>query len=550
MSLSLLSTAQRTTRKWCLILGVLGGSVAIAAPNVSTPEPTAPLKQYCTGCHGKALATAGINVEELIASKPAISDANFAHWQKVATVLEQKQMPPAKLKQPSDEDRGHIAAWIRARLDEYAQKNAGDPGKVTVRRLTSGEYGYTIHDLTGLDLKFDRDFASDSVGGEGFTNFGDVQYMADANLERYLEAARLVADHAVVGSGRLRFYDNPGKSGFELSAIDRINALYKANGFRGNSGEGGKPYGMDRVTNAFLVCWKYQHKATLGMPRASLEQIAVQDKVSPRFAQHLWSVVNLPSPVYPISEVVKAFRNIPAPSAADPEKSLAAARAGADKTMRAAADWPRWLLAAGAVAEGGEGDERSLVLTERSLKAEPTHKFRYVIRSRGTNGATVYFSVLPADADAKDKPMVIWRNAILRTRGKDRGMGNSQPLLELLDQPTRDRLRFGKGPEGVTVGPNDFVATEPVTVEVKLPEGAAGGLLEVEGEYVPGPNKDAIIRAVVANGPEATKGIPAWGLLGNSDSPAYNAWLRDVLEFARLLPINSHGEATPSDKDP
>ena len=30
-------------------------------------------------------------------------------------------------------------------------------------------------------------------------NFGDVQFMQDANLERYLETAKLVADHAVIG---------------------------------------------------------------------------------------------------------------------------------------------------------------------------------------------------------------------------------------------------------------------------------------------------------------------------------------------------------------
>ena len=92
------------------------------------------------------------------------------------------------------------------------------------------------------------------MGGEGFTNFGDVQFMADANLERYLEAAKKIADHAVIGAGPLQFFDDPGKSGFELSAISRINAIYRANGFRANSGEGGKPYGLDRYTKAFLRC--------------------------------------------------------------------------------------------------------------------------------------------------------------------------------------------------------------------------------------------------------------------------------------------------------
>ena len=40
------------------------------------------------------------------------------------------------------------------------------------------------------------------MGGEGFSNVGEVQFVQDATLERYLEAAKKVASHAIVGSGR------------------------------------------------------------------------------------------------------------------------------------------------------------------------------------------------------------------------------------------------------------------------------------------------------------------------------------------------------------
>src|SRR5215470_6861732 len=144
--------------------------------------------------------------------------------------------------QPSDSERAQALAWVRAELSGYAKKHDGDPGQAPVRRLTSGEYSYTIKDLTGLDLNLGIDASSDSVGGEGFTNFGDVQFMQDANMERYLEAAKLVADHAVIGSGPLSFFDDPGKTGFELSAITRLKDIYGANGFRTVSGEGGRPF--------------------------------------------------------------------------------------------------------------------------------------------------------------------------------------------------------------------------------------------------------------------------------------------------------------------
>ena len=44
-----------------------------------------------------------------------------------------------------------------------------------MRRLTSAEYAYAIEDLTGVAIRVGIDASSDSVGGEGFTNFGDVQ---------------------------------------------------------------------------------------------------------------------------------------------------------------------------------------------------------------------------------------------------------------------------------------------------------------------------------------------------------------------------------------
>src|SRR4051812_46398817 len=232
---------RRVVLRACLITVSFSWGVSLQAADNPPASAATTFRQYCFQCHGKAAATAGVNLEQLTSNR-SVGD-NFQLWEKVAAVLEQKRMPPPKMRQPTETDRQQAVAWVRGKLSEYAEKHAGDPGAVTMRRLTSGEYGYTIRDLTGLDLKFDRDFASDSVGGEGFTNFGDVQFMQDANLERYLEAAKHVADHAVIGAGPLGFFSDPGKSGFELSAITRIQDIYTANGFRAAAGEGGKPYG-------------------------------------------------------------------------------------------------------------------------------------------------------------------------------------------------------------------------------------------------------------------------------------------------------------------
>ena len=183
------------------------------AASDAAPTHTTTFKQYCFQCHGKAAAMGGVNLD-LLTSQSSVG-SGFRHWEKVALALEQKRMPPEKMPQPSDAERLQAVNWIRTELKSYAKKHDGDPGRVTVRRLTSGEYAYTIQDLTGIDLDAGISAASDSVGGEGFTNFGDVQFMQDANVERYLEAAKLIANHAVIGSGPLQFFNDPGKTGFD-----------------------------------------------------------------------------------------------------------------------------------------------------------------------------------------------------------------------------------------------------------------------------------------------------------------------------------------------
>src|SRR5262249_23122966 len=232
------------------------------------------------------------------------------------------------------------------------------PGETPVRRLTSGEYAYTIKDLTGFDLNVGIDSSSDSVGGEGFTNFGAVQFMQDANLERYLSAAKIVTNHAVIGAGPLEFFGSPGKSGFELSAITRIRDIYAANGFRTVSGEGGRPFGLEKYGKALFVAWQYKYRVALGRTNATLPALAAREGVPARFAQHVWRVMSKTGLGYPTSEVVARWGKLPVPEAGD--KTLAAARAGCEEIQKFIVSWPSWLFARGDLAAGGAGDESPL----------------------------------------------------------------------------------------------------------------------------------------------------------------------------------------------
>ena len=103
-------------------------------------------------------------------------------------------MPPGRGGPVPDGRRTRGGGGVGPRDPEHVRGRARRrSGRVTVRRLTSAEYAYAIRDLTGIDIKVGVDASSDSVGGEGFTNFGDVQFVEDTSIERYLEAAKQVA---------------------------------------------------------------------------------------------------------------------------------------------------------------------------------------------------------------------------------------------------------------------------------------------------------------------------------------------------------------------
>ncbi len=536
---------------------------------------TATFTQYCAQCHSGASAKAGVNIEKLLAQN-SLSE-NFQQWEKIASVLEEKSMPPKSMPQPSDSERAQAISWIRGELKAYAEKHDGDPGNVTVRRLTSGEYSYTIKDLTGVDLEVGIDSSSDSVGGEGFTNFGDVQFMQDANLERYLAAAKTVANHAVIGSGPLEFFTHPGKTGFELSAVTRIRDIYGANGIRTVSGEGGKPFGLEKYGKALFAAWQFKNRVALGEAKTTLKKFAEREGISPVFTQHIWQVVSNPSLKYPSSEIAARWNKLPDADA----KNSASARAGCEDIQKFMVTWPSWLFARGDVAAGGAGDESPLEFSDRTLNVKSPHRFAYV-RGLGRNpvqpgAAKIYLHVSTVNPAMGDKPVVIWRNLTVGFRpftprgivgagesvvvlAQDqeaaanlrRGIlppGERKKLKDIVSPETAQRLNFGKSPDGTPIGADDFASEGSVMFEIPMPEKPMLLNFQVEAEL--GANRDQVVRILISDREDGqTRGAPTRALIGDMKSDGYKNFRAGVMEYASLLPPNTHSEPTPADKDP
>ncbi|HMY70790.1 MAG TPA: DUF1592 domain-containing protein, partial [Blastocatellia bacterium] len=579
----------KTVRVWkvavvlsaCLVAGGLIGNGKFVGTaqtaSSSAANAQATFKEYCVSCHGLKAPKAGLSIEQLM-TRAAFGE-DFQHWEKIAEALERKTMPPKAAPQPGEDERAKAAVWIRSELRDYAIRHDGDPGNVTVRRLTSGEYAYTIKDLTGVDINTGIDSSSDSVGGEGFTNFGDVQFMQDANLERYLAAAKTVANHAVIGSGPLEFFSHPGKSGFELSAVTRIKDIYAANGFRTVSGEGGRPFGLEKYGKAFFAAWQFKHRAALGEPSVTLKDLAAREGITQRFAEHIWQVVNKASLGYPSSEIVGRWRKLPAPEGGD--KAIATkVRTACEEIQKYSVTWPSWLFARGDVAAGGAGDESPLEFSDRTLNVNPTHRFAYVRGGRGPaqpGPAKIYFNVSAVNPAMGEKPVVIWRNLTVGFRpvvqrqtvaaGESavvlaadaeaaanlrKGIvppGPRKTLREIVSEETARRLNFGHSPDGTPLGPNDFASEGSVMFEVPMPETPMLMNMQIDAEL--GGNREQVIRIVISDRADGgTRGQPTRVLIGDMQSRGFKDFKAGVLEYAALLPPNSHGEPTPADKDP
>lgn len=398
---------------------------AAALKLAETEPPPEVFQKYCIECHGRTKPKGGVSFERLLAQPSVGLQADT--WDKVAEMLGTSEMPPDDASLfPTDAERAAAVAWVGGALKWYETRHAGEPGRVTVRRLTSGEYAYAICDLTGIDIAVGIDSSSDSVGGEGFTSFGDVQFVQDAGTERYLEAAKSVADHAIIGAGPLQFYTDTGRTGLELSALNRINALYAAKGFRVVSGEGGRPFGLERYGKAFFVAWSFKHRAALGDRRVTLRDLAAREGITGRFAEHVWSVLNQSHLGYPTREMVERWQALPNPTT-NVTASITAARAGSESLSKFLTTWPSWFFARGDLAAGGAGDESPLVFDDTSLKAEPTHHYTYLLGGRGGRGRggpvvapgspiKVYLTVASINPIAGVKPVVIWRNPRVITR--------------------------------------------------------------------------------------------------------------------------------------
>ena len=279
-----------------------------SAAEAGAPAAAAIFEKYCSDCHTGARAKANIDFDKLTERMTPAGVAEKADiWDDVALMLESRDMPPPDDADdfPTDAERASAVAWIRASLGEYDAQHAGDPGRVTVRRLTSAEYAYAIRDLTGVDIKTGIDASSDSVGGEGFANFGDVQSVQDTPgraLPRRRQADRRPRRHR--RPGRWASTPTPARA---ASSCRRSTGSTSSTRRRASASSRAKAAG--RSASSATARRSTSRGTTSTAPRSAIPRRRSaawrrKEGITGRFAEHIWDVVNRTGTGYPSADMI------------------------------------------------------------------------------------------------------------------------------------------------------------------------------------------------------------------------------------------------------
>ncbi len=289
---------------------------AASLAQAANPKPTPNLDQqfqqtvkpfvgkYCVACHSGKMAPAQFDLKSYTSVDMVTDD--FARWALLSDRLKAKEMPPKPMPPPPAAEVQQVIDWVSAVRQEEIKKSAGDPGVVLTRRLSNAEYDYTIRDLTGQDMHVAKQFPVDPANQAGFDNSGESLVMSSALLNKYLKAAREVANHAVLTPNGLDFspYPMQGQTDREKYAIQRIVSFYFAQ--------------PTDYADYFAAAWRYQNRKALHQRHATLASIAAEAKISPKYLPMVWEILHEKDAIGPVLKLQTMFNALPAPKTAQP----------------------------------------------------------------------------------------------------------------------------------------------------------------------------------------------------------------------------------------
>jgi len=457
------------SRHLALVGFVVGTFSLSAAPAWKDAEGV--LKAKCYECHNEKKTKGDVDLQQFAADPQIVK--HFEVWLKVKDTIENGDMPPPKAHQMNDQEHAALLGWVNGELDHLAAAQSGDPGPVTMRRLTNAEYDYTIRDLTGHDYGLAKEFQTDGGGGEGFSNTGDVLFMSPAAIDKYFNAARKVADNATImpGTGIVFNAQRIGLRGPEQVKAQAQQGLYvwyqqKAAPYLPKNDED------MREADYMVACWKHKHF------NEPLEKLAKDTGLKLPFLQNWSKLVNATEPKSRFLDLTRvAWRELPGPDATKPGQVPQTVIDGAKAIQAQLLSWnnPKhpgsgvqrqqqdadgirpYQLNADVkgrtqvhlcIGDDGDGNKGDIALITK-------------LDLRTTKGPLLYFNWLNKQLDEDRKAVVA-----------NPPPPNAEALKKRIADLERAKNAFGKHPQGRQIEPQVLAIAAPLVFTLPLPDNA------------------------------------------------------------------------------
>ncbi|MCE9532779.1 MAG: DUF1587 domain-containing protein, partial [Planctomycetes bacterium] len=369
----------------------------LADQYATTVQPV--LKKFCLDCHSTKEKKGSLDLERFVSI--ALVRKDLKPWQQMIEMLEAGEMPPKENPQPTADERKKLIAWIRGFLDAEARARAGDPGHVPLRRLSNAEYDATIRDLTGVDLRPTREFPADGAAGEGFTNAAEaLTDISPALLTKYLNAAKEIAEHAVLLPDGFTFSPTKTRRDWTNESVSRLRKFYAE--FAADGRLPLQPYLAATV----------RHRDALTAKKITVDEVAAKEKLNAKYLGVLWQTLTDRAPSYPLDLIRARWRE--------------AAEKDVPALLAEITTWQTTLWKSAVIGSYRYGNNARQVANDPV--AADTQPLKIAVKpAPGQNEVVLYLSARDASPDANG--MVIWQ------RPRFEGVGKSLLL--------RDYAQFG-----------------------------------------------------------------------------------------------------------
>ena len=538
------------------------GLAWLPAAGVIATDPVESLeiiRANCLDCHSGDDPQAAVALDRLLAAPDLTGD--FRTWQAVREQIEAGRMPPREAGELTVTDRDAVLAWLAPGLRAAIEANAGDPGSVTLRRLTNAEYDATVRDLTGIDFGLGREFEPDGGGGEGFANTGDVLFVNPGQFDRYLSAARRIADHAAIlpGTGILFEAERVGSRGPEPLRDQAQQAIYVW--YQKAAGPHVPADGADlREADYMLACWKHAHQELTGA--GSLDQLADAAGLARHYLANWWAFLQADEPTSRYLDLTRlAWRQLPPPDPAAPQAVPAAVTAGLQAIQAQRRAWyvhnPVLFWRSAQRVQQDADSLRDYPLLTATAGADRVH---LVVgdAADGSDGDTVRLSELELELAGGWQPYPDWlaeRRRALEARlaefekpeADDSALEADAMSAEAIAAARRelDLLlavagRFGTHPGGRAAGPAEIVVAAPTVVTLPVPPEATKfrgqGRLDVEDPAAD--RASAQWLATVGNPPDPAGVLAGAVTVWKRGTKAAQASMREFNVMKQVFPEN------------